>query len=405
MWDSSIRGESVPDCKKRRIVVFVQRYLPGYRAGGPIRTLSNMVERLGDDFEFSVVTLDRDLGDSVPYPDVPTEQWIQVGKARVYYVRRGSFSLRDVARIVKEADPDCIYLNGFLDPVFTQRVLWARRFGLLKRVRVVLAPRGEFSAGALAIKSLKKNIYFSFVRLAGICDGLVWQASSVLERDDILKRLDFVKVRDVLIARNLAPPPRVEVKALGGRKSSALQVAFLGRISPMKNLDFALRVLAGVSVPVHFAVYGPMESVSYWKDCQEIIRSLPTNVEVSVKGRIAPEAVVEVLSEHDLFLFPTRGENYGHVIHEALAAGLPVLISDRTPWTSVQAEGVGWAFPLDAPKKFTEKIEEVALWGDDAFLEARERARGFAARVAGDEDVVEQNRSLFGERSEYSAVG
>lgn len=396
MLDPSFKGAPVQGCKKIRIVVFVQRYLPGYRAGGPIRTLSNMVERLGGDLDFLIITLDRDLGDSVPYSGVSTGQWVQVGKASVCYLRKGSFSLRDVVRIVKEIDPDCIYLNGFLDPVFTQRVLWARKFGFFKNVRVVLAPRGEFSSGALAIKSLKKYLYFTFVRLAGICRGVVWQASSALERDDILRRFGFVKDGDVIVAQNLAPPPRVEARALNCRKSSVLEVVFLGRIAAMKNLDFALKVLSGVRVPVRFSIYGPMESPDYWKDCQEIIRGLPSNVEISVMGHVAPEAVVETLSRYDLFFFPTRGENYGHVIHEALTAGLPVLISDRTPWSSLQSEDVGWAFSLEEPNKFAEKIEEVACWDDAAFSAVRERAQRFSVRVAGDEDVLEQNKNLFG---------
>ena len=53
-----------------RILTFVDYYLPGYKAGGPIRTIANMVSQLGGEFEFLIVTRERDFLDTVPY-DIP----------------------------------------------------------------------------------------------------------------------------------------------------------------------------------------------------------------------------------------------------------------------------------------------------------------------------------------------
>ena len=63
-------------------------------------------------------------------------------------------------------------------------------------------------------------------------------------------------------------------------------------------------------------------------------------------GIVKHERVGEVFAEHDLFLLPSLGENYSHVTCEALSAGCPVLISDRTPWRNLQQKGVGWDVPL-----------------------------------------------------------
>ena len=46
-------------------------------------------------------------------------------------------------------------------------------------------------------------------------------------------------------------------------------------------------------------------------------------------------------SEYDAFVFPTRGENFGHVIAESLSASCPVVCTDQTPWTAVLAGGGG----------------------------------------------------------------
>ena len=51
--------------------------------------------------------------------------------------------------------------------------------------------------------------------------------------------------------------------------------------------------------------------------------------------------VIETFSKYDVFLFPTKGENYGHVIFEALAGGCIPIISDQTPWNDIEQAGCG----------------------------------------------------------------
>jgi hypothetical protein len=80
---------------KQRILVAANVYLPGYFAGGPVRSIAGLVESLGDEFEMLVVTSDRDLKASSPYTDVQLDAWNRIGKAHVHYMRPRSqtFSL------------------------------------------------------------------------------------------------------------------------------------------------------------------------------------------------------------------------------------------------------------------------------------------------------------------------
>ena|ERR1039458_4437225 len=71
------------------VLVLVGTYLPGYKTGGPIRSIANLVAALGEEFPFRIVTLDRDLGDKAPFPGVVVNQWIQIGQADVLYLRPG----------------------------------------------------------------------------------------------------------------------------------------------------------------------------------------------------------------------------------------------------------------------------------------------------------------------------
>ncbi len=383
--------------KKPTVLTFNKFYLPGYRAGGPIRTLSNMVDRLGKEINFCIVTLDRDSRSNQPYGDILHREWNTVGHAQVMYFNPRGISIRQLVKFFNEIGPDVIYLNSFFDNNFTQRILWARRLGLLdKVVPIILAPRGEFSSGALGLKQIKKKIYLSFVKIIGLYSDLVWHVSSKHEQKDLLQTLDFVCLTDVHIAMNLAPVEEQElIKRTMRSNEEPLRVCFLSRISPMKNLNFALKVLAQVVSPVVFTIYGPKEVVSYWEECNSLIASLPANIKVNYLGEIQPHAVKQTLAHHDLFFLPTRGENYGHVIHEALAAGLPVLISDQTPWGETQKREVGWVFPLSSLNPFIELIEEACNWTFEQHEQIAHRAQLFATEKATDTHNLTDNRDLF----------
>lgn len=382
--------------RKPSILAFNLFYLPGYRAGGPIRTLANMVERLSDDFAFRIVTQDRDAGEREPYLGIARDTWNPVGRAQVMYLDPAGVSVRRLVDLVAATAPDAIYLNSFFDPIFTQRILLARRLGRLGKTPVVLAPRGEFSAGALQLKQTRKNVYLRLSSLAGLYRGLTWQASSDLERADIQRHLRFVRTADIRIAMDLAPLEEPAVGAWSPRPDGEpLRVCFLSRISPMKNLDFALRALAAVRAPVVFTVHGPKEVPAYWAECERLIACLPPNVRVVYGGSVHPDAVKRTMAQHDLFFLPTRGENYGHVIHEALHAGLPVLISDQTPWGAVDERGAGWAFPLDNVADFARTIDEVATWDRERLAATRARATDYAREKAVSAEVLQANRAVF----------
>ncbi len=381
---------------KRTVLAFNRHFLPGFRAGGPIRTLVNMSEQLADDFVFRIVTQDRDAGDNAAYADIDSESWNEVRQTQVRYLPPRVVTLRVLLALIQEVAPDTIYLNSFFDPMFTRRILLLKWLGRLAGVPVVLAPRGEFSPGALGIKKMRKQAYLSLTRMIGFYRNLVWHASSEYEKADVLRSLPFVPESAIKIAMNIAPLVRaMENPTRIRQQCDSLRVCFLSRISPKKNLDYALSCLRNVKAEVTFTIFGPREDVRYWALCEEIIASLPNNVTVTYEGEIAHHQVGEVLAQHDLFFLPTRGENYGHVIHEALAAGLPVLISDTTPWGGVVARGVGWELSLDQTTAYARIIDEVAAWTPVEFEAVKRKAAVFATECAEDADVLMANKQLF----------
>ena len=379
------------------ILTFVRYYLPAYKSGGPVRTIANMVGHLGDQLDFRIVAFDHDSFEDRPFRGVVVNAWNRVGTASVFYASSEFMRLGNVIRLLRESPHDVLYLNSFFDPKFTAAPLLALRFSRLPTKPVVLAPRGEFSPGALAIRYWKKRPYVALVKLLGLYRNLTWQASSEHEAADI-RRVIGKTAQNIVVAPNLPPtaqPIGASIQTAQRVDGEPLRVVFLSRVSPKKNLDIALRAVGRVRVPVIFDIYGIVDDETYWERCKEQIDAMPGNVSVRYHGVVEHDRVASILADYDLFLLPTRGENYGHVIYEALAAGTPALISDQTPWRDLDDAGVGWVRRLDDVEAFVEVIETVSALSHEERCLQRERARMYASRVATNPDTVARNLALF----------
>ena len=104
----------------------------------------NMVDHLGDEFQFKVLTTDRDFGETEPYPEVSLGFWQSVGKAKVLYLPPQERSLKVMRSLICATKHDVLYLNSFFSPAFTVKPLLLRRLGLIPASPVVPAPRGNF---------------------------------------------------------------------------------------------------------------------------------------------------------------------------------------------------------------------------------------------------------------------
>ena len=383
---------------KKKVLVFVSYFSPGFKAGGPISTIRNMVEQLSDEFEFWIVTRDRDLGEIEPYGGIQCDSWLQFGKANIYYVSEEQLTISVFCKIATQLNCDVIYFNSFFDVGVTFKPLLSVVFSL-KNVPVIIAPRGEFSAGALTLKPIKKRLFIWATKWLYSQRNILWHASTDLEEADIIsvQRVNKGKVfiaKDLFCISDVSSAIRIPIQ----RKRTALKLVFLSRISPMKNLDYALDILSAVDtrVSIQLDLYGPKEDRDYWSLCESLIAKLPRQVSVNYCGVVEPSDVVDIFTQYDLFFFPTRGENYGHVIAEALSVGTLVLISDQTPWHNLETDGLGWSFSLSYAEGFISVINRLY----DNVIESNYHEKRVVRiekamnRLQASEDVA-ANRALF----------
>lgn len=386
------------------MLAFVEYYLPGYTAGGPIRTISNLVDQIGEHVRFTIVTRHSDPRDPGPYEGIQTDRMVPLGRAQVYYASPARLSVRGMRALLCELEHDVLYLNSLTSPRFTLLPLLLRYLRLVPRRPVVLAPRGELDPGALAIGSSKKRLFLGVSRFVGLYRGVIWQATN--EQEGVYIRRWF---GDDVRVENVANLPAHHLLSLAERprkEAGRLRICFISRLARKKNLDGALRMLQAVSGgEVVFDIYGSREDPAYWSECEALISQLPSNVAAAYRGALHHERVRDVMGQYDLFFFPTHGENFGHVIAEALSAGCPVLISDRTPWRDLARRHVGWDVSLDHPDNFREVLEKCIRMDETEMAKWRTGAQAHIRALIEDGEATRQSRFLFERAVSAAAVG
>lgn len=370
-----------------KVITFVAYYLPGYKGGGPTKTIKNLIDQTRHSISYEVIALDRDLGDDTAYSDIDFNNWNCVEGSKVFYTQPGLTGVMQILKVLCRNDYDIIYLNSFFSPKFSFFPLLVGKF--LKQ-QIILGPRGEFSEGALSLKATKKNFFIKFYKVLGLSQEIVFQASSKYEAEDI-KRVLGNDV-DIVIAEDIGAQ---EFATNMPKRKQSMKAVFISRISPMKNLDLALEILKKVKGPLIYDIYGPIEDEAYWQQCQKTIKDLPSNITVQYKGELLPNQVITNLSSYDFFFMPTKGENYGHVIAEAICAGLPLVISDATPWKDLESLGIGWDLPLDNLDTFSKVIDQLIEMSDDQHYVMRQTVITWAKQRFAQSDAIEANIDMF----------
>ncbi|MFI5931858.1 glycosyltransferase [Actinoplanes sp. NPDC051494] len=339
---------------------------PGFRAGGPIKSVAHILDGTSEDVDVTLITRDRDLGDKKPYAGL-SGRWVKRNHADIFYLNiRSPRQWLSIGRFLRASPPDLIYINSLFTPTFSVLPVLAARTRMFRPRRLLVAPRGELSPGALELKSAKKLLFLKAWRrvLAGM--PVTWHASTTMEAADIERNFPGATI---LVNQDQSGLPKVA--DVPRQRGGHARFVFVSRISPKKNLKSALVALQKVRNRVDYDIYGPIEDKRYWNECQEMIDNLPANVTVEYKGHLAPDEVRATFAQYDAFLFPTHGENFGHVIAESLSVSCPVICSDQTPWTQLLREGAGWVTDDNAGNELSGILERLTAADAEARFSAR----------------------------------
>jgi glycosyltransferase involved in cell wall biosynthesis len=382
--------------RRPRILVVLRTYLPGVKAGGPIRSIAALAMHLGRELELFVVCRDRDSGDRTAYSNIRVGEWNEVGNAQVMYLQGSEFSAKRYRALLTELQPDVLYLNTMLSVrEFVVPAMVARRG--FPSVRIVVAPRGCLDPWSLALKRAKKLVFLQMLRWSGLPKGLTWQASTKVEACSIRNAVGEV---ETVVASDLSMVMHSEGLKLAvadrpPKLPGQLRIVFLSRISPKKNLKYLLERLINVRGEIELTIAGPIEDHSHWAGCQKLIARRLRHVRVRQIGTVAHDDVASVLASSHVFALPTLGENFGHVVLEAFDAGLGVLVSDRTPWRGLERLGAGWDLPLEDPAAWERALQAYCDMDDPTFQAMSVAARSAPGAFLDLDAIKRANLALF----------
>jgi len=338
--------------ERKKIVIFMDWYKPGYKAGGPIQSISNLVSLLFGEYDFYVVTRNLDYLETSSYPDIDSGVWIKSREESIFYLEYNKLSYSKIKEVIREISPDMIYLNSLYSIYFSLiPILLARG----KKIKTLLAVRGMLSEGSFSVKKKKKLLFLFLFKLLGLHKIVKFHATTVGEKMDILNKMGSQV--DVQVVQNV---PRIKFNTQFKSRGDTLKIIFVGRIAPEKNLLFAIKAAKLVKSKVLFCIYGPVYNQAYWSLCKSEIERCPTHVNIKYQGVLPHSKLDATLSAFHVLFLPSTGENFGHIISEAMMNYCIPLISNKTPWRNLEKAKVGFDLAIDQEILFAEKIDYLA---------------------------------------------
>lgn len=334
---------------KPTILVFTDWFEPGFRAGGPIRSLANMVYSMNDLAQFYIVTSDKDLGMTEPYEEIESDTWLERPYGKIIYLSKNGY--RKLLPSIVKTKFDAVYLNSLFSYAYTINILRTLR---KHKQRIILAPRGMLSVNALAQKKFKKTTFLRWAKLSGLYRHVHWHATSEDEQQEMLNH--FGKRTRVSRISNF-PPAKEDAPALIKSRREII-FGLVGRIASIKNIHLAIELVGKLQGKVTLRIAGPVEDAFYLEKCEKQANALGDNHKIEFCGALSPAEMTGFYNSiHALFL-PTQTENFGHAIVEALAHGKPCIISDRTPWNDIEAHRAGFALSLNDSEAFIPPLQK-----------------------------------------------
>ena len=370
-----------------KILICYDYYRPAFRAGGPIRSLVNLADLVKDEIEVFILAKNTDH-DSSPLPVVPNKWNDSEGNIQVFYSDRRHTGYQKIKMLISSLAPDLIYVNGLFSTFsFLNPLRVARSLG----IPVLISPRGMLQKTSLSQGRLKKALYLKVVSGWLFNDHIHWHFTTQQEMDDFISYYPRYRAHTTLIGN----VPAFHAMELPKPVNNAINFGTVALISPMKNYHLILKSFMQVDERINYFILGPVLDQKYWEKCQHLITRLPANINVQYLGEIVPEQVPAKLKKCHYYIQPSRSENFGHSIFEAMSLGIPVITSDQTPWKNLEAKKAGWDVDISRLANLKNAIQQAIDSTASQYEELSSGARKVAEEYIQKSNLKEKYLRLF----------
>ena len=235
--------------------------------------------------------------------------------------------------------------------------LYARQAAQNLGIPLVISPRGMLEPWSLQQRGLFKRTALALWERKNLRTAALLHATGEPEAHQILS-LGFRQPMSVIPnGVNIPDLPDLPLASATPRR-----VLFLSRFHPKKGVDVLLQAWSALQERHPdwvLDLYGPDEG-GYRVEMKHLAASLGmTGSRILFGDAITGAAKRDLFQSASLLVLPTHSENFGNVVAEALAHGLPVITTQGTPWQGLESHGCGWWIPFG--KAPLEQALELAL--------------------------------------------
>ncbi len=234
------------------------------------------------------------------------------------------------------------------------------------KAKLICSPRGMLTPWSMRYKKWMKLPFWQTIQKPALQKIDCFHVTSEMELED-LRTLGF-KQPAVII------PNGVDIPVLPDNLKRKKQIVFLSRIDPKKGLDILLPVWSEIFKKYSdwsLKIIGPLDS-TYAQSMIEKARLLNLN-NIEFTGALHGKEKYNELTQSSLFVLPTYSENFGLVVAEAFAHGLPVITTTETPWLNLEERKCGWTIKPNEKELFSVLIH--VLENSKLFKEYGENGR------------------------------
>jgi glycosyltransferase involved in cell wall biosynthesis len=306
-------------------------------SGGPARTVTSLCASLVKIPGVEVSLITQSITDDRIYYGSFSPDRTYVAESRSHsYLKSGRLLKALLERQLSETTPEIVHDHGVWLPSNHAVATWAKKH----RVPLVVQPRGMLEPWAISFRAYKKKIAWSLYQKKNLDAAALFFATSQTEADN-LRKLDFTQ--PIAVIPNGVDLPDIDLSFDAGQVTQRERnVVFMSRVHPKKGLKGLLEAWATLGVDNWtLTLVGPDEG-GHLQEVLTYAKKLRIENKVVYRGVMEGAGKASLLQHADLFILPSFSENFGVVVAEALAYGVPVISTFGTPWRGLVENNCGW---------------------------------------------------------------
>jgi glycosyltransferase involved in cell wall biosynthesis len=184
---------------------------------------------------------------------------------------------------------------------------------------------------------MKKKLYLFFFKIILLFRNIKFHVTDEVEKKYVENI--FGNRYEIIILPNI---PSLFKRQYVKKDVNSFNLITIALVSSMKNHYNVLLALMRCKSNIIYKIYGPIKDNEYWENCKSITQNLPHNIKVQYMGPVSPNDVEEALKWAHVKILPSKSENYGHAMVEALSAGKPLMSSHFIPWNDLNINNAGF---------------------------------------------------------------